>query len=739
MPCQNCKKSDQPEWILLCDTCNQGWHASCLRPPLMVIPDGDWYCPTCRHSSLLDSLKEVLKKYDEESKKRENEELRRKRLAYVGISLQNVISSKTEEVKTPKLPTVHDSSEEDEEESESESYDSEPLYQLRARRQTNVSYRFNDYDDMINEAILEETGVNESVTKKSIEAKADKNDNDENTDSENVDDNKNRDDSPIAPALLHLRGRKKSKKLTNLDISSDDGSDEDFKGPSDGDDDYEEEFSEYSDDSVQNRAQPTRRSVRNRKTVVDPDFINDDSSEDGDKRPNKKRSRPWSESSNSEGEDFTWGKRKNKRANIPSSSSLSFKSHKGSKRQRNSNDSVQKSKKYKIKYGMESDSDSYGQSKRRTRGRQITYAESDESEEEVQTKKRKVMSDEEDEYVLNDEELAAENDDHHLEVDEEDAMASNDEKDDDEDAEEEEEEGEEEEEEEEVADEEEGDDEEQKVSDSKPAAVQQVAEKLPTSAAAAVAQSVIRELPPPPLVSTVPPTAAADYAQQRLLPLAAGATTVRTSVLAPTPLPPVDPADKRKRPSPHQLNESPLPNPSVDYGGGGYPYPSDATKVVASTVVPPSQPVHQAAFNRPPVVAAAVGAAGFKPMAGVPPPGYFPAQYRVPNKMAPTGYVAPQVRQLYQSVPPPPQQSRATYSQYPIDYAATGTPLPSPLPPTVSFRNVVVAPPPSHEHLPMQPLPPPVTQQQSVVISGDSEFGGLVSYFSSQQEDDFDT
>jgi hypothetical protein len=187
------------------------------------------------------------------------------------------------------------------------------------------------------------------------------------------------------------------------------------------------------------------------------------------------------------------------------------------------------------------------------------------------------------------------------------------------------------------------------------------------------------------------------------------------------------------------LNESPLPNPSVDYGGSGYPYPSDATKVVASTVVPPSQPVHQAAFNRPPVVAAAVGAAGFKPMAGVPPPGCFPAQYRVPNKMAPTGYVAPQVRQLYQSVPPPPQQSRATYSQYPIDYAATGTPLPSPLPPTVSFRNVVVAPPPSHEHLPMQPLPPPVTQQQSVVISGDSEFGGLVSYFSSQQEDDFDT
>lgn len=40
---------------------------------------------------------------------------------------------------------------------------------------------------------------------------------------------------------------------------------------SDGDDDYDEDLSEYSDDSVK-RPQPTRRSVRNRKTVVDPDF-----------------------------------------------------------------------------------------------------------------------------------------------------------------------------------------------------------------------------------------------------------------------------------------------------------------------------------------------------------------------------------------------------------------------------------------------------------------------------------
>lgn len=62
--------------------------------------------------------------------------------------------------------------------------------------------------------------------------KTNKNDNDEKTDSDNDQNDKDRENSPIAPALLHLRGRKKSKKLTNLDISSDDGSDEDFKGPS---------------------------------------------------------------------------------------------------------------------------------------------------------------------------------------------------------------------------------------------------------------------------------------------------------------------------------------------------------------------------------------------------------------------------------------------------------------------------------------------------------------------------
>lgn len=81
-------------------------------------------------------------------------------MAYVGISLQNVISTKTDDIKVeqpPQKKTEHSESSDDEDdrsESSNDSYDSEPLYQLRARRQANVSYRFNDYDDMINEAIL---------------------------------------------------------------------------------------------------------------------------------------------------------------------------------------------------------------------------------------------------------------------------------------------------------------------------------------------------------------------------------------------------------------------------------------------------------------------------------------------------------------------------------------------------------------------------------------------------------
>ena len=91
--CKKCGKSDNPEWMLLCDKCDAGWHASCLRPALMVIPEGDWYCPDCQHSGLIEGLEAKLKSYAALYKSKEAEIKRRERLAFVSMSLQNIIPS----------------------------------------------------------------------------------------------------------------------------------------------------------------------------------------------------------------------------------------------------------------------------------------------------------------------------------------------------------------------------------------------------------------------------------------------------------------------------------------------------------------------------------------------------------------------------------------------------------------------------------------------------------------------
>lgn len=90
---------------------------------------------------------------------------RKERLAYVGISLDNVLPAKEKDKEVKKKSSESDDEEDaGEEESDSESEESEsgsssastdsdePIYQLRQRRQ-NHSYRFNDYDDLINSAL----------------------------------------------------------------------------------------------------------------------------------------------------------------------------------------------------------------------------------------------------------------------------------------------------------------------------------------------------------------------------------------------------------------------------------------------------------------------------------------------------------------------------------------------------------------------------------------------------------
>jgi hypothetical protein len=60
--CQICSSIEDPlDSLLLCDQCDTPWHMECLKPPLVSVPDGDWFCPDCagrvsRRTSVLDEL-----------------------------------------------------------------------------------------------------------------------------------------------------------------------------------------------------------------------------------------------------------------------------------------------------------------------------------------------------------------------------------------------------------------------------------------------------------------------------------------------------------------------------------------------------------------------------------------------------------------------------------------------------------------------------------------------------------
>jgi histone demethylase JARID1 len=45
--CETCGSENNPENILLCDTCDGGYHGYCLDPPIKAIPDNEWHCPKC--------------------------------------------------------------------------------------------------------------------------------------------------------------------------------------------------------------------------------------------------------------------------------------------------------------------------------------------------------------------------------------------------------------------------------------------------------------------------------------------------------------------------------------------------------------------------------------------------------------------------------------------------------------------------------------------------------------------
>ncbi|XP_016402965.1 remodeling and spacing factor 1-like [Sinocyclocheilus rhinocerous] len=142
--CKHCGLTNHPELILLCDMCDSGYHTACLRPPLMIIPDGEWFCPPCQHKLLCERLEEQLQNLDTALKKKERAERRRERLVYVGISVENII------------PTPDGDGEDGLTEKKKDAKKTKNLGRRSTRTRKSISYRFDDFDEAIDEAIEED-------------------------------------------------------------------------------------------------------------------------------------------------------------------------------------------------------------------------------------------------------------------------------------------------------------------------------------------------------------------------------------------------------------------------------------------------------------------------------------------------------------------------------------------------------------------------------------------------------
>lgn len=54
--CEKCGSGESPGELLLCDKCDKGFHLFCLRPILVAVPKGSWFCPSCSKQKMPNSF-----------------------------------------------------------------------------------------------------------------------------------------------------------------------------------------------------------------------------------------------------------------------------------------------------------------------------------------------------------------------------------------------------------------------------------------------------------------------------------------------------------------------------------------------------------------------------------------------------------------------------------------------------------------------------------------------------------
>ncbi|KFR05735.1 Remodeling and spacing factor 1, partial [Opisthocomus hoazin] len=289
-PCKKCGLPNHPELILLCDSCDSGYHTACLRPPLMIIPDGEWFCPPCQHKLLCEKLEEQLQDLDVVLKKKERAERRKERLVYVGISIENIIP--------PQEPETPEGQEEKKKDSK------KPKSKLLERRSTRtrkcISYRFDEFDEAIDEAI--EDDIKEADGGGIGRGK----------DMSNITGHRGKDISTILeeerkenkrPQRAAAARRKKRRRLNDLDSDSnldEEESEDEFKISDGSQDEFvvsEENLDESEDDPPSNEdsdsefcarisrrhlSRPMRQSRRLRRKTVKKKYSEDDEDEDSE-------------------------------------------------------------------------------------------------------------------------------------------------------------------------------------------------------------------------------------------------------------------------------------------------------------------------------------------------------------------------------------------------------------------------------------------------------------------------